>query len=264
MGATLSLCCKEVGAEEEILLPARFDALHVEGLVLVSLATGDEPCCTPEALSPRSLEPDPQIRDDRDRGRNKAQRPNRDFSEAPAPSYQSPTGLEGLTPKGEYITCAEGFGAVDALEMANLERLVARLAGSPLGCLDFENTFRTRQAENHIVVLKDHDLDSATFGEVCSQYSKVTILGLRNAAGKAIWAPAPYIRLHSSDQIMLIECTPFALAMGLANGASLAQSSMSPPKTPPGYDHRMNRGHDTPFQDLNNMPDKVNRRCCGV
>lgn len=257
-------------------MSARFDGLRGDGLVAVTQANVDNDFPEDVFLSPRSQH-QPQMRDDP--GGSKGPIPIRDAdtwegrptnasSPQSLPMPSSTFGLEGLTPKGEYDISKEGLGQVDSLEIANLERLVAKLAGSPLGCIDFENTFRRRHADNHIVSLRDHDLDGATFGEVCSQYSKVTILGLKNNVGKAIWAPAPYIRLHSSDELLLIECTPFALAMGMANGASLAASSLSPPSPPPFSphsamnEHRMNREEAMAKQNFHDYPDKINRRCC--
>jgi len=263
-------------------LSARFDGLRGDGLVLVTQANADLDFPEDIYLSPPAND-QLQMRDDP--GGSKGPIPTReaDTWEGRPSSASSPQSLpmpssrfghEGLTPKGDFRICKEGLGQVDSLEIANLERLVAKLAGSPLGCIDFENTFRRRHADNHIVALKDHDLDGATFGEVCSQYSKVTILGLKNNTGKAIWAPAPYIRLHSSDELLLIECTPFALAMGMANGASLAASSLSPPSlsapspfSPHGAinEHRMNGERDMEsMARQHDNPDKINRRCCGV
>jgi len=276
-GSTLSLCCKETtGAEEELLLSARFDGMRGDGLV--SVAKGDNDFPEDIYLSPLDRD---QLQIHDDPGGVRGPIPTRDVDTCEGrvtnansahrpPMPSSAFGLEGLTPKGELCICKD-IGKLDSLEIANLERLVAKLAGSPLGCIDFENTFRRRHTENHIVALRHHELDGATFGEVCGQYSKVTILGLKNNAGKAIWAPAPYIRLHSSDELLLIECTPFALAMGMANGASLAASSLSPPSPlppPPQFspngavnDHRMNRERVMAMQDFQN-PDKINRRCC--
>lgn len=158
---------------------------------------------------------------------------------------------------GKYMTPEKPFAPVDPVELANLERLVTRLAGSPLGCVEFEKTFRSRQRENHILVLKDHELDGLSFGEVCGQYSKVTILGIRNSAGTPIWAPAPYVKLHSTDELMLIGATPFALAVGLCQEESLA-----------GTPGRTDFMHLTDFkpgtQVLGFQTDlaKENRRCC--
>lgn len=257
-------------------MSARFDDLRGDGLVSVAPARVDNDFPEDIYLSPR-VHDQLQIQDDPGGARGPIPTRNEDTWEGRVTNANSPHtpvmpssafGLEGLTPKGELCICKDGFGQLDSLEIANLERLVAKLAGSPLGCIDFENTFRRRHTENHIVALRDHELDGATFGEVCGQYSKVTILGLKNNAGKAIWAPAPYIRLHSSDELLLIECTPFALAMGMANGASLAASSLSSPSPPPFSpngaigEHRMNRERDMAMQDFHNYPDKINRRCC--
>jgi len=278
MGGSLVLCCKaeEASKEEEITLGNRFEGLHTDGLVSIAQNTGDEDRGREATVeSPR-----PQVKDDRGSATTLSSLPEKsaaadgsaNLPSVPEKTFEGATKelanalhnpLLGLIPKGEYTTMEKGFPDVDALELANLERLVAKLAGSPLGCLDFETTFKTRQKENQIVVLKDHELDGATFGEVCGQYNKVTILGLQNAAGKVIWAPAPYIRLHSSDQIMLIECTPFAIAMGLVKEGSLAQSSLSPRSSAGLLTPGVQREQD--MRDMNmqhDFPDKEKRRCC--
>jgi len=160
-----------------------------------------------------------------------------------------------LSPRGDYVTGESRHFNVDGAEMLSLERHVAKLAGSPLGCIEFEQTFRTRQMENHIIVLKGHSLEGMTFGDVCSKYRRVTVLGLRNGASRVIWVPAAYIRVQASDDILLIECTPFALAMGLSKEASLAQSSLSPRSSPPTTPG----GAKLSFRS---MQDKPVRRCC--
>lgn len=285
------MCCKEVGKEEEIHLENRSEGQVP--LVSVAQATGDNDQ-RQSPLSLPSFEQPPSVsatynpvnaQDDRgvanpssipvvttvDTGFIPPEANAVDTGKSSVDSSRGqptqnanlpPNPLAGLIPRGEYVrTSSDGNGDVDALELANMERLVAKMAGSPLGCLDFENTFRTRQLAGQIVVLKDHELDGATFGEVCGQYTKVTILGLQNAAGKVIWAPAPYIRLHSSDQIMLMECTPFALAMGLCQEGSLAASSLSPRSLPvtPGTNREKNI-HD--FHNSQYAQDKEKRRCC--
>jgi len=177
------------------------------------------------------------------------------------------------SPRGDYITTESQNIAIQASELALLEKHVAMLAGSPLGCIDFGNTFRNRQTENQIVVLRGHSLAGMAFGDVCNKYRsrRVTILGLRNESKKAFWAPAPYIKVHASDDILLIQTTPFALAMGLNKEASLAQytCSLSPrthaqgvPLTP-GSGRKGSALPGRPIPAITVTPDSKNRRCCG-
>jgi len=175
----------------------------------------------------------------------------------------SPLNMTAQSPRGDIINDECRLFKVDDAEFTTLETLVAKLAGSPLGCIDFERTFRTRQLENQINLLKGHALDGVPFGDICTRYRRVTILGLRNSAGRVIWAPAPYIRVHASDDILLMECTPYALAMGLSKESSLAQSSLSPRSsmTPPGTDRGGPRSYRS-AQDTQRSLEKPVRRCC--
>lgn len=166
------------------------------------------------------------------------------------------------TPRGEYAGPENRFD-VKLDELMRLEALVAKLAGSPLGCIDFVKTFQQRQAENQILVLKGHSLDGKTFGDVCSKYRRITVLGLRNSSGTINWAPDHYIRIHASDDVLLIECTPFALAMGLAKEATLAESRMLPRTSPPSTPGSYARSPDQQQQVFNQDLDLKQRRCCG-
>jgi len=141
------------------------------------------------------------------------------------------------TPRGDFlISDAAEVGKVTGHEMMNMEQMVSRMAGSPLGCINFEDTFRSRQQNNQILTLRSHSFEGMAFGDVAEKHQKVTMLALKNAEGRVLWAPAPYIRLHSSDEILLIDCTPFAMAMGLTRDASLSASALTPSSTPPVTD----------------------------
>jgi len=191
--------------------------------------------------------------------------PTRDNSDlsSPEPVIQlvqmSP---QSRSPRGEYAFGEARNFKVDENEMASLERLVSKLAGSPLGCIEFGLTFQTRLAANQIVIVRNHSLEGFTFGDLASRYHKVTVLGLKNSNGRVLWAPAAYIRIHGSDEILLIECTPFAMAMGLSQESSLANSSLTPKSMPMTPQSNMDTFRDTlSYRQATDRLDKP-RRCC--
>jgi len=137
------------------------------------------------------------------------------------------------TPRGDYLLSETAdVGKVTPHDLVSMEEMVAKMAGSPLGCISFETTFRTRQQNNKIITLRGHSLEGLTFGDISEKYTKVTMFALKKADGRVMWAPASYVRIESSDAILLIACTPFAMAMGLGRDASLSESSLIPCSTP--------------------------------
>lgn len=140
------------------------------------------------------------------------------------------------TPRGKYVSdsevCSLGI-SVEELEV--LETHVAKAAASPLGCVEFAKTFTARKAGNHIVTLKEHTFENMTFIDACKSSSKVTIVGLRHADGTVSWAPEPFHRIQGSDGVLLIKCTPFALAMGMTKESSLGESQLMSAVTPRGW-----------------------------
>jgi len=144
------------------------------------------------------------------------------------PAPENVTCVPGRSPRGDYVLCeAADLGNVTSHELMGLEQMVSKMAGSPLGCIDFGNTFRWKHQNNEIITLRGHSLDGMPFGEVCAKYQSITMLALKFADGRLMWAPAPHVRLHSSDQILLIECAPFVIAKGLGQEASLSLSSLA-------------------------------------
>jgi len=146
-------------------------------------------------------------------------------------------------------------------DLYRLERLVAWLAGSSLGCMNFEHTFRVRQESNDIVVLRTHSFDGQTFGDVCSTNATVTIIGLKFEDGKVAWAPANDIMIKSTDGVIAVKCTPFALAAGLASDRSL--TAARPQREVPAF--QANLYDERQFQPVpQQLPrSKLNRSCCG-
>jgi len=129
-------------------------------------------------------------------------------------------------PRGDYLLGeAADMEKMNGYDLMNMEQMVSKIAGSPLGCINFGNTFLWRQQNNEIRSLRGHSLEGMAFGEACAKYQSVTMLALKKADGRVMWAPAPHIRLHSSDEILLIECAPFVMAKGLAVSAMPQQPS---------------------------------------
>lgn len=182
----------------------------------------------------------------------------------------------GCTPRGEFVHEADNCNLrISFDELQTLERLVARTSRSPLGCLDFEKTFRKRQADGHILTLKSHALEGTTFGQACIIFARVTLLGLKQADGRVLWAPDSAMKIQGSDGVLLIGCTPSALAMGLINATSLAESNMFPtgaqsPFLSPTNGHRRDDCCESgvspcsPFAPVRDPNGKdISRRCCG-
>lgn len=147
-------------------------------------------------------------------------------------TWREDTGRSSMTshtPGGECIAdekvrCA----TLTVYDLCNLEKLVAEMASSPLGCMDFSTTFRSRQTSKQILLLTAHSLEGVKFGEAWRAYAKITMVGLKHPDGYIVWAPHPETKIRGSDGVLLIQCTPFALAMGASDGASLAESMSAP------------------------------------
>jgi len=162
------------------------------------------------------------------------------------------------SPRGDYlINEAADVGKVSGRELMSMEQMVSRMADSPLGCVNFGNTFRIKQQNKEILTLRGHSFGGMTFGDITAKHKKITMLALRSSGGRMLWAPAPDIRLNSTDEILLIDCTPFVMAMGVAKEASLPASSVTPSSTPPVTERSFPslRGGDRPREE---KP----RRCC--
>jgi len=165
------------------------------------------------------------------------------------------------TPRGDYlISEAADVAKVTSHDLTSMEQMIAKMAGSPLGCINFEETFRIRHQNNQVLTLRGHSFEGCAFGDITAKHQKVTMLALKSSEGRVMWAPAPYVRLNSSDAILLIDCTPFAMAMGLANDASLSASSLTPSSTPPVTERSFLSFRD-PSARQGDREDKP-RRCC--
>jgi len=158
-------------------------------------------------------------------------------------------------PQGDYLLGeAADVDTVTGHDLMNMEQMVSKMAGSPLGCIDFANTFLWRRRNNQLYCLRGHLFEGMAFGEICANYQSITMLAikrrsaLKNAEGRVMWAPQPNVRLQSSDEILLIECAPFVMAKGL--GAETTVPSWTTP---------FSRGDEA------QAPGDIfikNRRCC--
>jgi hypothetical protein len=155
------------------------------------------------------------------------------------------------TPRGDFVSDGENRDLQVSLhDIRSLEELVARTARSRLGCLNFENTFRVRQREGHIVTLRSHTLNGETFGQACNIFARVTLLGLKHFGGKVTWAPQDDVKIKESDGVLLIGCTPFAMAMGMVTATSLQESDLLPLPPPRPMENSIQK-------------ENARRGCCG-
>lgn len=132
--------------------------------------------------------------------------------------------------RGDFFASSDTSNVeLNAETLQVLERLVAHLAGSPLGCIDFARAFTSRQREGQILALHAESLEGMTFGEACQTFSRVTALGIKEHDGMVIWGPAPEVTIKKTDGLLVMACTPFVLAMGLSSEAkSLAEVNLHP------------------------------------
>jgi len=155
-------------------------------------------------------------------------------------------------PRGDFILSeAADVDKVTGHDLLSMEQMVSKIAGSPLGCIGFGNTFRTMQQNNKILMLRGHSLEGELFGDTCAKYQRITMLAIKKSDGRMMWAPAPLVTLQSSDDILLIACTPFAMAMGMGKDSPLSTSALIPHVSP-----QVTREKD---QD-----DFKPRRCCAA
>merc|ERR1712192_59485 len=119
-----------------------------------------------------------------------------------------------------------------------------------------------------------------TFGGACLIFPRVTLLGVKHEDGRVTWAPDASFKFQGSDGLMLIKCTPFALAMGLTTEGSLAESAMNPGAASPPRPRYLQRSEDIrrmneevkrndemarmrPEVQLRSSTSCIPRRCCG-